>query len=108
MPKGFAAKLEKYATATQLPFEIKRESRMDMMSTGIPGIDHLLGGGFRLGSLNVIMGAPGSGKTACATSITRRMPLSLVREETRHVIYMGYDLYLFSEREIPAEDVDAY
>ena len=40
------------------------ERLMERMETGIPGYDELLGGGFFKGSVNVVIGASGTGKTA--------------------------------------------
>ena len=37
---------------------------MERMETGIPGYDELLGGGFFKGSVNVVIGGSGTGKTA--------------------------------------------
>lgn len=35
----------------------------DPLSTGIPGLDDLLSGGFLRGSCNLVEGVPGTGKT---------------------------------------------
>src|SRR5674476_1088532 len=39
------------------------------LKTGVPGLDHLLGGGLPEFSFNLIAGAPGSGKTTLAHQI---------------------------------------
>src|SRR5436305_980846 len=38
-------------------------------STGVPGLDAVLGGGLRRGALSLIVGPPGSGKTTLAAQI---------------------------------------
>ena len=45
------------------PVEIRR------LATGVPGLDHILGGGVPEFSFNVIAGAPGAGKTTLAQQI---------------------------------------
>jgi replicative DNA helicase len=48
----------------------RREGRNSMVPTGFPDIDHtLLGGGFANGSLNLLMGVTGLGKTELALQI---------------------------------------
>lgn len=42
---------------------------MDKLPTGIKNLDHILGGGIPLYSLNIISGAPGSGKTVFVQNI---------------------------------------
>lgn len=42
---------------------------MERISTGIPGLDAVLEGGFPIHSLNVIAGAPGAGKTILAQQL---------------------------------------
>jgi KaiC/GvpD/RAD55 family RecA-like ATPase len=39
----------------------------DFVPTGIPGLDHLIGGGFPRGSMIMLAGTPGTGKTVLAT-----------------------------------------
>ena len=39
------------------------------VSTGNPGADAILGGGFPANSINIIMGAPGTGKTIFAQQL---------------------------------------
>jgi len=55
---------------------------MSRVSTGIQAVDDLLGGGIRTGSLNLIYGAPGVGKTSLCMSVA----LKLCEEEGSAVI----------------------
>jgi len=57
----FKAFLEKRSDITPEVKEVK-----DTISTGIDLADAILGGGFAIGALNVIVGQPGSGKTMLA------------------------------------------
>ncbi len=43
--------------------------RIDLIDTGVPGLDEVLGGGLPELSFNIIAGAPGSGKTTLAHQI---------------------------------------
>ena len=45
----------------------KDKSTKELISTGIDLVDAILGGGFIVGALNMIVGQPGSGKTMLAT-----------------------------------------
>ncbi len=45
------------------------QPRQDMMRTGVPHLDDVLGGGLPPGSLVLVMGLPGSGKTSLASQI---------------------------------------
>lgn len=47
----------------------KRGVQIERLSTGIPGLDEVLGGGLPEYSFNLIAGAPGSGKTTMAHQI---------------------------------------
>ena len=40
-----------------------------MLETGVPNLDRVLGGGLRRGSLTMVIGAPGNGKTILAQQI---------------------------------------
>lgn len=42
---------------------------LDMLKTGVPNLDRVLGGGLRRGSLTMVIGAPGNGKTILAQQI---------------------------------------
>jgi len=42
---------------------------IDLLRTGVPGLDEILGGGLPEYSFNIIAGAPGSGKTTLAHQI---------------------------------------
>ncbi len=46
-----------------------RPSRISLLSTGIAGFDEILGGGLPAGSLYLIQGLAGSGKTTLASQI---------------------------------------
>src|SRR3989344_1710223 len=43
--------------------DIKIKQGKDRVATGIPGLDEIMGGGFEQGSVNIIGGGPGSGKS---------------------------------------------
>lgn len=43
---------------------------VDRATTGIPGLDHLLGGGLPVGSMTILAGPPGSGKTILAQQMS--------------------------------------
>lgn len=45
------------------------ETRQGITPTGVPHLDEVLGGGLPLGSLVLVMGLPGSGKTSLASQI---------------------------------------
>lgn len=49
--------------ATRHLFDIQKEGRRLRVSTGIPRLDEELGGGWRKGSINLIHGAPNTGRT---------------------------------------------
>ncbi len=49
--------------------KVQTRSHIRQLSTGVPGLDQLLGGGIPEFSLNLIGGAPGSGKTTLAHQI---------------------------------------
>ena len=54
------------------PAATKRTSRaakLKLLSTGVPGLDEILGGGLPEFSLNLIAGSPGSGKTTLAMQL---------------------------------------
>jgi len=47
-------------------------ANLDRSPTGIAGLDTVLGGGFLVGSVHLVVGPPGSGKTILANQITFR------------------------------------
>ena len=51
------------------PTDEIRTTRHELMQTGVPHLDEVLGGGLPLGSLVLVMGLPGSGKTSLASQI---------------------------------------
>lgn len=72
-------------------------------TTGIPGLDRMLNGGFRPGSVNLIWGAPGAGKTVLGLQFIHEGALRGERglwvsfEEFPHSLYrdassLGWDL----------------
>lgn len=48
-------------------------SSRDLLETGVPNLDRVLGGGLRRGSISLVIGAPGSGKTMLAQQISFTM-----------------------------------
>src|SRR5216117_2781263 len=49
--------------------KMNKKVRIRRLTTGVPGLDNLLGGGLPEFSFNLIAGAPGSGKTTLAQQI---------------------------------------
>lgn len=47
---------------------------MQRLPTGIPGLDHLLNGGYPAGRVSLIRGASGSGKSLCALMLASAQP----------------------------------
>lgn len=45
----------------------RQEQRLRKLSTGVPALDDLLGGGFESGSSTLLVGAPGTGKSSLAS-----------------------------------------
>ncbi|NEO96981.1 MAG: hypothetical protein F6K56_45575, partial [Moorea sp. SIO3G5] len=43
--------------------------KIKLMPTGVPNLDAVLGGGFPIYSLNILAGAPGTGKTILVQQI---------------------------------------
>lgn len=62
---------------------MQKRSHIRRLPTGVPGLDELLGGGIPEFSLNLIGGAPGSGKTTLAHQIM----FSLAAPEQRAVFF---------------------
>ncbi len=61
-------------------------TRPPLTPTGIPGLDYVLGGGIRRGSLVMIVGPPGSGKTTLAT----QHAFARAREGARSIIFTAF------------------
>ena len=82
------------------------------MSTGVPGLDDVLGGGLPVLSFNVIAGGPGSGKTTLAMQVlfanaTARRPglyITLLGETSLKMLRYQ-QLYTFFERDRLGKDV---
>src|SRR6266480_1632540 len=47
----------------------RQDEALDMLETGVPNLDRVMGGGLRRGSLTMVIGAPGNGKTILAQQI---------------------------------------
>lgn len=88
-------------------------SQLQVMPTGIPNLDPILGGGIPLYSLNIIAGPPGTGKTVLVQNVLfnfiRRMPeakalyLTTLSEPTLKIVrymqhYTFFDPEVFGER----------
>lgn len=58
----------------------------ELLETGVPNLDRVLGGGIRRGSLTMVMGAPGAGKTMLAQQVAFH-----AAEHTGTILYLtGY------------------
>jgi circadian clock protein KaiC len=57
--------------------------RINLLATGVPGLDTILGGGLPEFSFNLIAGAPGSGKTTLA----HQMMFALATRERRALFF---------------------
>jgi KaiC protein len=57
------------ATTRQTAAELQPRKGLERFGTGVPGLDDVLLGGFFRGGVNLILGAPGSGKTILAGQI---------------------------------------
>ncbi|WP_455140189.1 RAD55 family ATPase [Candidatus Hodarchaeum mangrovi] len=86
-------------------------NRIELIQSGIEGLDAILGGGFPLGWVIVIAGGPGSGKTTLATQFVvqgclKGEPGILVtmNEPRSHVLTtmsnFGWDLEFFEREEL--------
>lgn len=88
-------------------------SQLQVMPTGIPNLDPILGGGIPLYSLNIVAGPPGTGKTVFVQNVLfnfiRRMPeakalyLTTLSEPTLKIVrymqhYTFFDPEVFGER----------
>ena len=79
--------------------------------SGIAGLDTILGGGFMLGGLYIVQGAPGAGKTILANQICfhhvarggRAMFVTLLAENHARMIANLAQLSFFDEKRIGAE-----
>ncbi|MEM5834641.1 MAG: ATPase domain-containing protein [Candidatus Aenigmatarchaeota archaeon] len=71
---------------------------MERIKTGIKGFDELLGGGFPKGSIVLITGVPGSGKTIFCLQTARNLATS-----GRKVLYISIDGELPEDLEIQCE-----
>jgi circadian clock protein KaiC len=56
-------------TRMPTPSDQLPETQPELMQTGVPHLDAVLGGGLPVGSLVLVMGLPGSGKTSLASQI---------------------------------------
>ena len=57
------------ARVITLPHSLDTEEPLDLISTGIEGLDEMLGGGLPRSSLNILEGPVGSGKTVLGVSL---------------------------------------
>ena len=60
---------------------------IDVIPTGIPSLDGMLGGGLHAGSLNVIASRPGMGKTSLALQIAENLAAT-----GRHVLFFELEM----------------
>lgn len=85
-----------------------RVCRYERLSTGIEGLDKMLGGGLIRGTITLVQGPPGSGKTLIALSIAAKSAEDGVRtlyisfEEPKQQLmetldFMGYDVKRFKD-----------
>jgi len=64
--------------------DIRRASRWEVMSTGLPELDTLFGGGIDHGTSTLILGAAGTGKSTLAS----QMALSAAQEGKRSALFL--------------------
>ena len=88
--------------------EHRQSTEGPVLSSGIGGLDKLLGGGLDLGTSTLIMGAPGTGKSSLAAqfvhaALERGQPAAMfVFDESAHTLLhrsrsLGIDLYPHAE-----------
>ena len=59
---------------------------MDLLTTGVPNLDRLLGGGLQRGSMALVLGPPGTGKTILA----QQLAFHLARQGQTVLYHTGY------------------
>ncbi|MCX6664471.1 MAG: AAA family ATPase [Euryarchaeota archaeon] len=65
----------------------KKGEKVERLHTDIPGFDELIEGGFTVGSVNVLTGAAGSGKSIW----TQNMVANFIRNYKMKVLYMSFE-----------------
>ena len=91
---------------------------MEKISTGVEGLDRLMGGGFLRGSAYIIQGPPGAGKTLlanqfCYTHVRaggRALYMSLLAESSARMLNYMSQMAFFDSDAVPArmEYISAY
>lgn len=74
-----------YPRTETLPLPPPRELARERLSTGVPSLDRLIGGGLMRGTATSLMGAPGVGKTLLGLSF-----LAAGAREGRKGLYFGF------------------
>ena len=67
--------------------ERKSDEKMERLHTDIPGFDELIEGGFNVGSVNVLTGYPGTGKSIW----TQNIITNFIRNYQMKVLYMSFE-----------------
>jgi circadian clock protein KaiC len=87
----------------------KKKAPKERVKTGIPGLDPLMGGGFKYGSINLVEGGPGTGKTIFATQfllegLKRGEPVAYITFEVikekfyENMKILGWDLQKYEDK----------
>jgi circadian clock protein KaiC len=87
------------------------ERQVEILRTGVPGLDQVLGGGLPELSFNLIAGGPGTGKTTLAMQMlfanaTARQPgmfLTLLGEPTLKLLRYQQEFEFFDTRRVGSE-----
>jgi circadian clock protein KaiC len=70
---------------TPYPETTPAAAASDVLSTGVPGLDMVLGGGLPVGSMLLVVGGPGSGKTI----LSQQLCFNLTAAHARRAIYFS-------------------
>ena len=82
-PRKEAKRERSSSSASPLPLSLIREEKLMRISSGIPELDTVLGGGIVPGSLVLIGGDPGIGKSTLLTEVSAHLA------ETERVLYVS-------------------
>lgn len=92
------------------PTSVVRSKNPDRISTGVPGLDSVMGGGFENGAVNMLSGGPGTGKSIFAMQFIisgiekyNEAGLYVTFEESKsefykHMLTFGWDLERYEKQ----------